>query len=137
MNDVRHHDIWRRLNTPVLRLGLAMSVAIGLVSGGHLGAQAGQQELDPAQEYRPPSKPAFHLNRMIERLEQGYVALGGVEYQMIDQQHSAIDMVGLRKTVADILNKKNEKGQPILAPIVRVTPEGDNVESSSWVIEQV
>ena len=69
MNDTLHHNFWRRLNTRIVLLGLAVSVAGSLALGVHVGAQSGQQqqEADPAQEYIAPSKPAFHFNRMIER----------------------------------------------------------------------
>jgi len=84
----------------------------------------------PVETQRAP-----RVNRLLEALEAGRPAMTGDTWQFVDREHRPYDITELRGTLTTILGKKNERGQPILAPIVRVPTEGD--QDVRWVIKQV
>lgn len=74
-------------------------------------------------------------NRLIEALEAGKPALTGDTWTFVDREHRPYDITELRATLTKLLAVKNAQGQPALAPIVRIPPEGD--QEVRWVIKQV
>lgn len=74
-------------------------------------------------------------NRLIEALEAGKPALTGDTWTFVDREHRPYDITELRATLNKVLANKNAQGQPLLAPIVRIPPEGD--QEVRWIIKQV
>ena len=109
-------------------MALCGGIGLGLIMQANLRAQ--QEE-----RYREPRKLAVRLNRLIERLEQGYVAFSGVDYQWVDLEHSPFDTARLRERVTEMRKDRNEKGQVRLPPIVRIPAEGD--QEVRWIVKQV
>jgi len=55
----------------------------------------------------------------------------------VESGHGALDIPGLRKTLAEILSKRNDKGsQPSRRVRVRAAAEGDSSSKADWVIKQ-
>lgn len=75
------------------------------------------------------------INRLIEALEQGEPAITTEVWTFIDQEHGpyVIDQLGERlQTMAE---SRNDRGQQLLAPVVRIPSEGD--QDGRWIIKQV
>jgi 4-hydroxy-2-oxoheptanedioate aldolase len=68
-------------------------------------------------------------------LESDRPALTGDSWVFVDREHRAYDITELRQTLNVMLARKNARGQPMLAPIVRVPTEGD--QDVRWIIKQV
>ncbi|MEE2776763.1 MAG: aldolase/citrate lyase family protein [Acidobacteriota bacterium] len=81
------------------------------------------------------AQPAIRHNRLIEALEQGEPAITGEVWTFIDQEHGpyVIDQLGTR--LGELALERNDRGQQILAPIVRIPAEGD--QSLRWIVKQV
>jgi 4-hydroxy-2-oxoheptanedioate aldolase len=77
----------------------------------------------------------IRMNRMIEALDAGKVAITGDTWTWIEQEHEPLALDKLSKAVAAALAKRNAQGQVVLAPFVRIPMEGD--QDSRWVIKQV
>lgn len=107
--------VWRQL---VLLFVLAVIV-------GSIGA------LTP----RLVAQKALRLNRMIEALESEKPAITGDTWTWIEQEHQPFGVEKLKATLDMVLAKRNEQGQVVLAPYVRIPAEGD--EPKRWIIKQV
>ena len=118
--------ITRRRVTGYLGVTICAAIGLGIVTEGNGLAQE--------QRYIPPSKREVRVNRLIERLEQGYAVFSGVDYLWVDQEHAALNFSNLRTQIATLQRVRNEKGQVLLPPIVRVPTEGD--QEVRWVIKQ-
>lgn len=75
------------------------------------------------------------VNRLIEAVAVGRSALTGDTWTFMDREHRPYDITELRASISKVLDAKNVMGQPTLAPIVRIPPEGD--QNVRWVIKQV
>jgi 4-hydroxy-2-oxoheptanedioate aldolase len=81
------------------------------------------------------AQKAPRMNRMIEALETGKVAITGETWTWIEQEHEPYAIDKLAKAVAAVLSRRNAQGQVALAPFVRIPMEGD--QESRWAIKQV
>src|SRR5437016_4482949 len=84
--------LWVRVAVACAGLGLLfigpMVVGAQAPRGGQEGqGEAGRGGGEPAAQYIAPTKPAVHMNKLIERLEQGYAVFGGIDFQWVDQEH--------------------------------------------------
>jgi 4-hydroxy-2-oxoheptanedioate aldolase len=77
----------------------------------------------------------LRANRMVDTLAAGKPAISGDSWAFVDREHRPYDIVELRAAIAGLLANRNDRGQPALAPIVRVPTEGD--QDVRWVIKQV
>ena len=98
---------------------MCLATGFGLVSASHGAEQA---------------QPKARMNRLIEALESGKTAMSGDTWMFADFEHQTYSIDRLQQTMTALFAKKNEKGQPALAPIVRVPTEGD--QNVRWVIKQ-
>lgn len=83
------------------------------------------------------AQKAPRLNRMIEALESGQPAFASDTWTWIEQEHAPLDLPGLKKTLDSALAKRNAQGQVMVAPLVRIPIEGDEVKTNRWIIKQV
>jgi 4-hydroxy-2-oxoheptanedioate aldolase len=81
------------------------------------------------------AQKAPRMNRMIEALETGKIAITGETWTWIEQEHEPYAIDKLAKAVAAVLSRRNAQGQVALAPFVRIPMEGD--QESRWAIKQV
>ena len=101
-------------------------LALAVVLAGVWGA-SGQQGLRAQQVRR--------VNRLIEAVSGGQPAITGETWTFMDREHRPYDITEIRASIGKVLDGKNSQGQPILAPIVRIPPEGD--QNVRWIIKQV
>lgn len=104
-------------------------VAAGILLCGFLGADAVQTPLG-AQESE------FRVNRLIEALEKGEPALSAETWTFVDGEHNPFNVATLRQVIHKLLANKTNAGQPMLAPIVRIPAEGDELIANRWMIKQ-
>ena len=86
----------------------------------------------------PPTleaQQARRVNRVIEALAAGRPAITGETWAFMDREHRPYDITEIRASLGKVLDAKNSQGQPTLAPIVRIPPEGD--QNVRWIIKQV
>lgn len=74
-------------------------------------------------------------NRMIEAFKTGRPAIAGLDFQIVEAEHKPFVLTEVIDSIQSVLIKKNEHGQPILPPIVRLPMEGD--ENAGWAIKAV
>lgn len=74
-------------------------------------------------------------NRMIEAFETGRPAISGLDFQVVEAEHKPFVLTEVIDSITAVLVKKNEQGQPVLPPIVRLPMEGD--ENAGWAIKAV
>ena len=115
----------RRRVTGYLGVTICTAIGLGIIAEGNGMAQ---------QRYIAPSKREVRVNRLIERLEQGYVVMSGIDYMWVDQEHAALDFHNLRTRIATLQQVRNEKGQVAIPPLVRIPTEGD--QEVRWIIKQ-
>lgn len=99
---------------------LCAALGIWVAAGAPIGAQSGT-----------PSR----ANRLIQALEAGRPALTGESWVFVDREHRPYDITELRATLTKLLANKGPDVHPVLAPIVRIPPEGD--QDVRWIIKQV
>lgn len=75
------------------------------------------------------------VNRLVEAVAAGTPAITGETWTFMDREHRPYDITELRASIGKVLDQKNAQGQPALAPIVRIPPEGD--QNVRWIIKQV
>jgi 4-hydroxy-2-oxoheptanedioate aldolase len=108
---------------------LERMISAGILSCGLLGLP-GFLTLSVAQE------PGFRVNRLIEALDKGQPAISAETWTFIDGEHNPFNIATLRQTILKLLANKNGAGQPVLAPIVRIPAEGDELVANRWMIKQ-
>ena len=86
---------------------------------------------------QPPlvAQKAPRMNRMIEALESGGIAITGETWTWVEQEHQPYNIEKLGKALTTLLGRRNAQGQVALAPFVRIPMEGD--QQSRWAIKQV
>src|SRR5215510_474698 len=72
---------------------------------------------------------------MIESMESGKTAFTNDTWAWVEQEHAPYILERLKTTLDTQMAKRNEQGQVVTAPIVRIPPEGD--EPKHWIIKQV
>lgn len=83
----------------------------------------------------PHAQQTRRVNRLVESLAAGKPAITGETWTFMDREHRPYDITELRASIGKVLDQKNAQGQPELAPIVRIPPEGD--QNVRWIIKQV
>jgi 2-keto-3-deoxy-L-rhamnonate aldolase RhmA len=79
---------------------------------------------------------SFRANRLIGALESGKPAISAETWTFIDGEHNPFNVAILKQRILELLENKNPEGQVVLAPIVRIPAEGDELIANRWMIKQ-
>jgi len=78
---------------------------------------------------------AARLNKTIEALESGRVALANREWRFVDMEHSPFSGERVQSVLGEMAQDRDADGRMRLTPIVRIPQDGD--EGFRWAVKQV
>ena len=75
------------------------------------------------------------LNKVIEALEGGGVAIANREWRFVDMEHSPFSGERVQRVLAEMSEDRDADGRLSLTPLIRIPQDGD--EDFKWAIKQV
>lgn len=78
-----------------------------------------------------------HLNKMIEKLSAGQVAMTLDDWTWIDMEHGPYSIDGLQKTMFRFAEERQPNGQLKSTPLVRIPVEGPDSNIYRYMVKQV
>ncbi len=75
------------------------------------------------------------LNKVIEALEGGGVAIANREWRFVDMEHSPFSGERVQRVLAEMNEDRDADGRLSLTPLVRIPQDGD--EDFKWAVKQV
>lgn len=80
---------------------------------------------------------APHVNKMVEKLAAGQVAVTPDDWTWIDMEHGPYNAAGLRRLLGDFVKKRQPNGQLHSTPITRIPMDGWQADTYGWMVKQV
>jgi len=81
------------------------------------------------------AEKTVRLNSLIEKLESGATVVAPTDWAFVDMEHSPYDISQFRRTLEEMGQSRNAKGQLPATPVVRIPAEGDS--DPTYMVKQV